>query len=82
MWGNRRVGSRSGKWKERGSRRLLEALETVRANKLRYAQAEASARARRLSRPPHFDIPFFAMADAMNVGVAESHVVTIGGHVE
>jgi SpoVK/Ycf46/Vps4 family AAA+-type ATPase len=61
---------------------FLEAVGTVRANKIRYAQAEASARARRPSRPPHFDIPFFAMADAMHVDVAESHVVTTGGHIE
>ena len=36
---------------------FLEALETVRANKLRYAQAEASAKARNPSRPPYFDLP-------------------------
>jgi transitional endoplasmic reticulum ATPase len=39
---------------------FLEALETVRANKLRYAQAEAAARARRPSRPSPFDVPFAA----------------------
>jgi transitional endoplasmic reticulum ATPase len=37
---------------------LLEALETVRANKVRYAQAEASARARHPERPSYFDMPF------------------------
>lgn len=36
---------------------FLEALETVRANKLRYAQAEASAKARNPGRPPYFDLP-------------------------
>jgi hypothetical protein len=39
---------------------FLEALETVRANKQRYAQAEASARLRNPSRPPHFAVPFDA----------------------
>jgi transitional endoplasmic reticulum ATPase len=34
---------------------FLEALETVRANRLRYAQAEAVARARHPNRPSHFD---------------------------
>lgn len=36
---------------------FLDALETVRANKIRYAQAEASARVRNPSRPPHFHLP-------------------------
>ena len=36
---------------------FLEALETVRANKLRYAQAEASAKARNPARPPYFNLP-------------------------
>jgi ATP-dependent 26S proteasome regulatory subunit len=36
---------------------FLEALETVKANKVRYAQAEAAARGRNPSRPPYFDIP-------------------------
>ena len=39
---------------------FVEALETVRANKQRYAQAEASARLRNPSRPPHFGVPFDA----------------------
>jgi SpoVK/Ycf46/Vps4 family AAA+-type ATPase len=60
---------------------FLEALETVRANKLRYAQAEASARARRPSRPPHFDVPFFPMADGVGMGVAASHSVIISGDI-
>jgi transitional endoplasmic reticulum ATPase len=34
---------------------FLEALETVRANRLQYAQAEAVARARHPNRPSHFD---------------------------
>ena len=36
---------------------FLEALETVKANKVRYAQAEAAARGRNPSRPPYFNIP-------------------------
>lgn len=36
---------------------FLEALQTVRANKLRYADAEARARARSPVRPPHFHVP-------------------------
>jgi transitional endoplasmic reticulum ATPase len=35
---------------------FLEALETVRANKVRYAEAEASARARHPARPSYFDL--------------------------
>jgi transitional endoplasmic reticulum ATPase len=35
---------------------FLEALETVRGNKLRYAQAEATARARHPGRPSFFDL--------------------------
>jgi AAA+ superfamily predicted ATPase len=54
---------------------FLEALETVRANKLRYAQAEAVARARRPSRPSYFDVPFGAMQAAMS-GMDGSEQVT------
>jgi hypothetical protein len=36
---------------------FLEALTTVRANKVRYAEAEASARARNPSRPSYFHLP-------------------------
>jgi len=36
---------------------FLEALQTVRGNKLRYADAEARARARNPVRPPHFHMP-------------------------
>ena len=37
---------------------FLEALETVKANKIRYAQAEAAARSRNPApRPPYFNIP-------------------------
>lgn len=47
---------------QRATRKLtayfLEALETVRANKRRYAQAEASARLRHPVRPPQFHVPF------------------------
>jgi ATP-dependent 26S proteasome regulatory subunit len=43
---------------------FVEALETVRANKIRYAQAEAAARARNPSRPPQFNVGFSgAMAE-------------------
>ncbi len=44
---------------------FLAALETVRANKLRYAQAEASAKARNPSRPAYFDLPMGIGAMAM-----------------
>jgi ATP-dependent 26S proteasome regulatory subunit len=43
---------------------FLEALETVRSNKVRYAQAEAIARARNPSRPSFFDL---GMAGPMSV---------------
>jgi len=36
---------------------FLAALETVRANKLRYAEAEASAKSRNPARPPYFNVP-------------------------
>jgi AAA+ superfamily predicted ATPase len=52
---------------------LLEALETVRANKVRYAQAEASARARNPERPPYFELPF--VSGMMHVeGASHVHV--------
>jgi hypothetical protein len=56
---------------------LLEALETVRANKERYAQAEARARARHPERPPYFDIPFgMDVIHSQSVGgLSEVHVV-------
>ena len=38
-------------------RDVLEALETVRANKVRYARAEAKARSRNPARPPYFTLP-------------------------
>jgi transitional endoplasmic reticulum ATPase len=41
---------------------FLAAIETVRANKLRYAQAEARARANRPPRPPWFDVSQNMMA--------------------
>ena len=41
---------------------FLGAIETVRANKLRYAQAEARARANRPPRPPWFDVSQNMMA--------------------
>jgi ATP-dependent 26S proteasome regulatory subunit len=37
---------------------FLEALETVRANKIRYAQAEAAARTRNPTRPAYFDTSY------------------------
>ena len=39
---------------------FLEALTTVRANKVRYAEAEAAARVRNPSRPPYFNMPGMA----------------------
>jgi ATP-dependent 26S proteasome regulatory subunit len=51
---------------------FLEALGTVRSNKLRYAQAEAIARARRPARPSYFDVPFGGMhADIAGVASGE-----------
>jgi ATP-dependent 26S proteasome regulatory subunit len=44
---------------------FLESLGTVRDNKLRYAQAEASARMRNPARPSYFNLPF-----PMGVGAA------------
>jgi len=41
---------------------FLEALETVKANKVRYAQAEAAARNRNPARPPYFNIGMMAEA--------------------
>jgi len=52
---------------------LLEALETVRANKVRYAQAEASARARSPDRPSYFDMGIGGMVP-MQVLEGVSHV--------
>ena len=49
---------------------LLSAVETVRANKERYAEAEARARANRPARPAFFDIPAMAMG-LSNVVFAE-----------
>jgi ATP-dependent 26S proteasome regulatory subunit len=40
---------------------LLSAVETVRANKERYAEAEARARSNRPTRPAFFDVPAMAM---------------------
>jgi hypothetical protein len=55
---------------------LLEALETVRANKARYAEAEASARARHPARPAYFDVPSgFEVMHAVSMGgLSEVHV--------
>ena len=53
---------------------FLEALETVRANRLRYAQAEAVARARHPNRPSHFDAAIgahFGILAAAGMGGAE-----------
>jgi SpoVK/Ycf46/Vps4 family AAA+-type ATPase len=57
---------------------FLEALETVRANKLRYAEAEASARARHPSRPSYFDVPFAAASGAMHVVAMHGSATMIG----
>jgi transitional endoplasmic reticulum ATPase len=51
---------------------FVEALETVRANKLRYAEAEARARARHPQRPSHFDVPFMAGMAGMDVSAPVS----------
>jgi ATP-dependent 26S proteasome regulatory subunit len=57
---------------------FLEALETVRANKLRYAQAEASARMRNPSRPSHFHVPFMpSISEGAMEG--ETHFVRVSG---
>jgi ATP-dependent 26S proteasome regulatory subunit len=63
---------------------FLAALETVRANKARYAEAEAKARLRNPSRPPHFNLPF-AMAEFTDVvGMSEvaSEVHFVRGRAE
>ena len=63
---------------------LLEALGTVRANKQRYAEAEASARARHPDRPSYFDLGMMPgivhMGDADGAGTEHvqfiSHVIS------
>ena len=55
---------------------FVDALETIRANKIRYAQAEAAARARNPSRPPQFNVGFPGMM-GMRGEFVESHVVTM-----
>ena len=52
---------------------FVEALETVRANKVRYAEAEASARARHPSRPSYFD------GHLMSMGMISDQVMTLEG---
>jgi transitional endoplasmic reticulum ATPase len=51
------------------------AAKTVRANKRRYAEAEAGARARRANRPSYFDVPMGAFAEhwegSGSLGVAQ-----------
>jgi ATP-dependent 26S proteasome regulatory subunit len=56
---------------------FLQALETVRANKLRYAQAEAAARARHPNRPSHFDVPFGAMMQHVEMKDGVMHAMTV-----
>lgn len=58
---------------------FLEALETVRANKRRYAQAEATARMRNPMRPPHFSVPFGASGTAELIEGGVHFVKAIGG---
>jgi ATP-dependent 26S proteasome regulatory subunit len=55
---------------------FLGALETVRANKTRYAEAEAKARVRNPSRPSHFNLPFGMgeLGEAMASGATASRV--------
>jgi SpoVK/Ycf46/Vps4 family AAA+-type ATPase len=52
---------------------FVESLQTVRANKVRYAQAEASARARNPARPAYFNLPF---------AMAEGAFTPVVGHAE
>ena len=52
---------------------FVEALETVRANKIRYAQAEAAARARSPVRPPPFNVGF----PGMHGEFVEMHTVSV-----
>jgi hypothetical protein len=48
----------------------------VRANKVRYAQAEASARSRNPARPPYFNIPMpMGMVDAEGAEYVVGHVI-------
>ena len=59
---------------------FLEALETVKANKVRYAQAEAAARNRNPTRPPFFNIPMgveFGMTGAASFAKRRAQAPTI-----
>jgi transitional endoplasmic reticulum ATPase len=51
---------------------FLEALETVRANKVRYAQAEAIARARHPSRPSFFDVGMAVPMSIMSTQISHA----------
>jgi hypothetical protein len=51
---------------------FLAALDTVRTNKIHYAQAEAAARARNPSRPPQFNV-------GMAMGAMAEHVAFVRG---
>ncbi len=61
---------------------FLEALETVRANKVRYAQAEAAARTRNPTRPSYFDMGLAGAADVSEGAMEAHHVafVSVRGH--
>ncbi len=48
---------------------FLDAVETVRANKERYAQAEAMARERRPARPPYFEVYGDMLAAQSDTGI-------------
>lgn len=60
---------------------FLEALQTVRENKVRYAHAEASARMRNPARPSHFNVPFMPSIAAVG-GLSEHHVEFVRAHFD
>ena len=55
---------------------FLESLETIKANKIRYAQAEASARTRNPSRPSYFAAGLGSMTEGEHF---ETHFVRVQG---
>ena len=61
---------------------FIEALDTVRANKIRYAQAEAAARARNPARPPQFNVGMAMGAMAEHVAFVNAHSVMIHEEIE
>ena len=61
---------------------FLSAIETVRANKERYAVAEAHARRQRPTRPAWFDVADAAAAAMMNAGAGAGATSFVVHHAE